>query len=78
MAPPAKETAPKAPASTEAVTSAPLMSAAFFIGEACAAQNAAFMACKDESRDPSHCLEQGKAVTACAVELYDPARPRPG
>ena len=58
------------PATTEAVTSAPLLSAAFFVGEACAATNAAFMACKADTRDPSACVAKGDAVTACAISTY--------
>jgi hypothetical protein len=60
----------RAPTTTEDVTSAPLLSAAFFVGEACAAQNEAFVTCKSASRDPAACQTQGAAVTACAVALY--------
>lgn len=28
------------------------------------------MLCKDENRDPGHCLKEGRRVTRCATELY--------
>lgn len=28
-----------------------------------------FMLCKQESRDPAHCLKEGRKVTRCAQEL---------
>merc|ERR1711939_1037189 len=45
------------------VTSAPLKSASFFIGEYCKPYNEDFMLCKAESRDPAHCLAEGRKVT---------------
>lgn len=29
-----------------------------------------FMLCKKESRDPEHCLKEGRRVTRCAQDLY--------
>ncbi|KAJ9098789.1 hypothetical protein QFC19_006266 [Naganishia cerealis] len=51
------------------VTSAPLKSASFAIGEYCKDVNEDFMLCKQESRDPAHCLKEGRKVTRCAQEL---------
>ncbi|PWN52048.1 putative NADH dehydrogenase 22K chain precursor [Violaceomyces palustris] len=50
-------------------TSAPLKSAAFFIGQQCQEVNEDFMLCKNESRDPAHCLKEGRRVTRCAQDL---------
>lgn len=67
------------------VTSAPLKSASFFIGQHCKEVNGKscirqfscmrlistedFMLCKQENRDPAHCLAEGRKVTRCAQEL---------
>lgn len=51
-------------------TSAPLKSAAFFIGSYCKDYNEDFMLCKDENNDPAHCLKEGRKVTRCAMDLY--------
>ncbi|KAI9217810.1 hypothetical protein BC828DRAFT_360728 [Blastocladiella britannica] len=51
------------------VTSAPLTSAAFFIGAFCKAYNEDFMLCKNENADPRHCLREGRKVTRCAADL---------
>lgn len=51
------------------VTSAPLKSASFFIGQHCKDVNEDFMLCKSEDRDPAHCLKEGRRVTRCAREL---------
>ncbi|KAF8986730.1 calpain 7, partial [Haplosporangium bisporale] len=50
------------------VTSAPLKSAAFFIGSYCKDYNEDFMLCKDENSDPAHCLKEGRKVTRCAMD----------
>lgn len=61
-------------------TSAPLKSASFFIGQHCKDVNGAFpspialtsedfMLCKQENRDPAHCLREGRKVTRCAAEV---------
>ncbi|TFK29028.1 NADH-ubiquinone oxidoreductase subunit [Coprinopsis marcescibilis] len=50
-------------------TSAPLKSAAFFIGAYCKPYNEDFMLCKNENRDPAHCLKEGRRVTRCAQDL---------
>ncbi|KAH7887478.1 hypothetical protein F5I97DRAFT_1860762 [Phlebopus sp. FC_14] len=57
------------------VTSAPLKSAAFFIGAYCKEFNEDFMLCKQESgRDPQHCLKEGRRVTRCATDLITKMR----
>jgi len=55
-------------------TSAPLKSAAFFIGAQCKEYNDDFMLCKGESRDPEHCLKEGRRVTRCAASLIEKLR----
>ncbi|KAK9897496.1 NADH dehydrogenase, alpha subcomplex, subunit 8 [Cystobasidium minutum MCA 4210] len=56
------------------VTSAPLKSAAFFIGAHCKPYNEDFMLCKSENRDPEHCLKEGRRVTRCARDLINKLR----
>lgn len=53
-------------------TSAPLMSAAYFIGDRCKAYNDDFMKCKDEAngRGEIECLKEGRKVTRCAASVY--------
>ncbi|KAF9644505.1 Ndufa8, NADH-ubiquinone oxidoreductase complex I 19kd subunit [Thelephora ganbajun] len=55
-------------------TSAPLKSAAFFIGAYCKGYNEDFMLCKAENRDPAHCLTEGRKVTRCAQDLITKMR----
>ncbi|KAL0950069.1 hypothetical protein HGRIS_010073 [Hohenbuehelia grisea] len=55
-------------------TSAPLKSAAFFIGAYCKEYNEDFMLCKAENRDPGHCLKEGRRVTRCATDLINKMR----
>ncbi|KAF8165755.1 hypothetical protein B0H34DRAFT_251623 [Crassisporium funariophilum] len=55
-------------------TSAPLKSAAFFIGAYCKDYNEDFMLCKSENRDPAHCLKEGRRVTRCATDLITKMR----
>ncbi|KAK2465930.1 hypothetical protein APHAL10511_001571 [Amanita phalloides] len=56
------------------VTSAPLKSAAFFIGAHCKEYNEDFILCKRESREPGHCLEAGRRVTRCAMDIINKMR----
>ncbi|GAW06416.1 hypothetical protein F5879DRAFT_428456 [Lentinula edodes] len=56
------------------VSSGPLKSAAFFIGAYCKEYNEDFMLCKAESRDPGHCLKEGRRVTRCATNLITKMR----
>lgn len=54
------------------VTSAPLMSASFFIGARCRPYNDDFMKCKEESggKGEMDCLKEGRKVTRCATSVY--------
>ncbi|KAF8592113.1 NADH dehydrogenase, alpha subcomplex, subunit 8 [Ramaria rubella] len=56
------------------VTSAPLKSAAFFLGAHCKDYNEDFMLCKSEKRQPEHCLFEGRRVTRCAADLISKLR----
>jgi len=55
-------------------TSAPLKSAAFFIGAYCKDYNEDFMLCKSENRRPEHCLKEGRKVTRCTTEILEKLR----
>ncbi|CEH12435.1 NADH:ubiquinone oxidoreductase, NDUFA8/PGIV/19 kDa subunit [Ceraceosorus bombacis] len=50
-------------------TSAPLKSIAFFLGQHCKNVNEDFILCKNEDRDPKHCLKEGRRVTRCTQDL---------
>lgn len=51
-------------------TSAPLLSASFFIGAKCKPFNDDFMMCKDENNGGTvECLKEGRRVTRCAVSV---------
>lgn len=51
-------------------TSAPLLSAAYFIGAKCKPYNDDFMLCKDENNGGTlECLKEGRRVTRCAVSV---------
>ncbi|KAK6456502.1 uncharacterized protein RJT20DRAFT_45145 [Scheffersomyces xylosifermentans] len=51
-------------------TSAPLVSAAFYIGAKCKPYNDDFMLCKDENNGGSiECLKEGRRVTRCAIDV---------
>ncbi|KAJ1940524.1 ndufa8, NADH-ubiquinone oxidoreductase complex I 19kd subunit [Linderina macrospora] len=52
-------------------TGAPLKSASFFIGSVCQEYNEDFMLCKNEDRDPKHCLAEGRKVTRCAIDVLE-------
>lgn len=51
-------------------TSAPLLSASFFIGDRCKPYNDDFMMCKDEKNGGTlDCLKEGRRVTRCAISV---------
>lgn len=53
-------------------TSAPLKSAAYFIGARCLPYNDDFMQCKkDSSGNPVDCLKEGRRVTRCAASVLE-------
>ncbi|EPS43028.1 hypothetical protein H072_2987 [Dactylellina haptotyla CBS 200.50] len=54
-------------------SSAPLLSAAFFIGARCRSYNDDYMKCKDESpgRGEVDCMREGRKVTRCAVSVLE-------
>ena len=53
-------------------SSAPLMSASFFIGARCQAYDDDYMKCKTEAngRGELDCLREGRKVTRCAASVY--------
>lgn len=56
-------------------SSAPLLSASFFIGARCKAYNDDYMMCKTESngRGELECMKEGRKVTRCAASVYGPS-----
>src|SRR5215471_21629080 len=52
-------------------SSAPLMSAAYFIGDRCKAYNDDYMKCKTEANGKGEldCLREGRKVTRCAASV---------
>lgn len=52
-------------------TSAPLLSAAYFIGARCRSYNDDYMQCKTESygRGELDCMKEGRKVTRCAASV---------
>ena len=53
-------------------TSAPLLSASYFIGNRCNAFNDDYMKCKTEAngRGELECMKEGRKVTRCAASVY--------
>lgn len=54
-------------------SSAPLLSASYFIGARCKDYNDDYMMCKTESngRGEFECMKEGRRVTRCAASVYD-------
>jgi NADH dehydrogenase (ubiquinone) 1 alpha subcomplex subunit 8 len=54
-------------------SSAPLLSASFFIGARCKAYNDDFMLCKTEAngKGETECLKEGRKVTRCAASVIE-------
>eukprot|EP00127_Corallochytrium_limacisporum_P001810 Clim_evm17s84 gene=Clim_evmTU17s84 len=52
------------------VTSSVLLGAARFIQPECRKIGDAFILCKAKKQDPQKCLEEGKAVTQCALGVF--------
>ncbi|KAK9453103.1 NADH-ubiquinone oxidoreductase [Dipodascopsis uninucleata] len=51
-------------------TSAPLLSASYFIGARCAPYNEDFMLCRENSKNgQADCLKEGRRVTRCAASV---------
>jgi len=53
-------------------SSAPLLSASFFIGARCKPYNDDYMVCKTEAngRGELDCMKEGRKVTRCAASVY--------
>ncbi|XP_043279793.1 NADH dehydrogenase [ubiquinone] 1 alpha subcomplex subunit 8 [Venturia canescens] len=47
-----------------------LQAAAFTMGKYCEYHNNEFMLCRDETQDVRKCIDEGKAVTACALDFF--------
>lgn len=50
-------------------TSAVLMSVSKHIAHRCAKVNKVYVECKKKDKNPETCLEEGKGVTECTIEL---------
>ena len=55
-------------------SSAPLLSASYFIGARCKPYNDDYMMCKTEAngRGELDCMKEGRKVTRCAASVYGP------
>ena len=47
-----------------------LQAASVYIGKKCEWHNNEFMLCRQETEDPRKCINEGKNVTACAMEVF--------
>ncbi|XP_037953332.1 NADH dehydrogenase [ubiquinone] 1 alpha subcomplex subunit 8 [Teleopsis dalmanni] len=47
-----------------------LKAGAFHLGKECEHHNLEFMLCRNELDDPRACLNEGKAVTSCALDFF--------
>ena len=47
-----------------------LQAASVYIGKKCEWHNNEFMLCRQETEDPRKCVNEGKNVTACAMEVF--------
>ncbi|XP_030753329.1 NADH dehydrogenase [ubiquinone] 1 alpha subcomplex subunit 8 [Sitophilus oryzae] len=47
-----------------------LKSAGFHLGKACESENNEFILCRYELQDPRKCINEGKAVTNCALNFF--------
>jgi len=58
-------------------SSAPLLSASYFIGARCKDYNDDYMMCKTESngRGELECMKEGRKVTRCAASVYAISEP---
>ncbi|KAF2160825.1 hypothetical protein M409DRAFT_28705 [Zasmidium cellare ATCC 36951] len=68
---PLPDSIPKVP--EVGASSAPLLSASFFIGARCKAYNDDYMHCKDlaNGKGETECLKEGRKVTRCAASVID-------
>lgn len=56
------------------VSTATLMTAAPYLGKMCENINSEFMLCRQETNDPRPCVELGKRVTECAIQVFQRIR----
>ncbi|CAG9860046.1 unnamed protein product [Phyllotreta striolata] len=47
-----------------------LKAAAFHVGKVCEWENNEFVLCREETKDPRQCINEGKAVTSCALKFF--------
>ncbi|KAL2726967.1 NADH dehydrogenase ubiquinone 1 alpha subcomplex subunit 8 [Vespula squamosa] len=52
------------------VTYPVLQAASFYVGKKCEWQSNEFMLCKEEEKDARRCINEGKALTACALDFF--------
>lgn len=52
------------------LTTCYMKAAALHVGKYCDDPGKEFMLCKKEEKDPRKCLNEGKAVTSCALEFF--------
>lgn len=47
-----------------------LHAASFYVGKKCEQENNEFILCRNEEKDARRCINEGKAVTACALDFF--------
>ncbi|XP_043668201.1 NADH dehydrogenase [ubiquinone] 1 alpha subcomplex subunit 8 isoform X1 [Vespula pensylvanica] len=47
-----------------------LQAASFYVGKKCEWQSNEFMLCREEEKDARRCINEGKALTACALDFF--------
>ncbi|XP_055902314.1 NADH dehydrogenase [ubiquinone] 1 alpha subcomplex subunit 8 [Eupeodes corollae] len=52
------------------LSTAALRAGSFHLGKHCEFQNNEFMLCRQELDDPRACINEGKAVTGCALDFF--------
>ncbi|XP_047351763.1 NADH dehydrogenase [ubiquinone] 1 alpha subcomplex subunit 8 [Vespa velutina] len=52
------------------VTYPVLQAASFYVGKKCEWQSNEFMLCREEEKDARRCINEGKALTACALDFF--------
>ncbi|RZC52433.1 hypothetical protein C5167_020866 [Papaver somniferum] len=57
------------PAGEPIATSAVLMASSKHIATFCRAENMAFLNCKKKDQNPEKCLEKGREVTSCVLNM---------
>ncbi|XP_050315672.1 NADH dehydrogenase [ubiquinone] 1 alpha subcomplex subunit 8 [Anthonomus grandis grandis] len=52
------------------LTGPALKAGAFHLGKVCEAENNEFILCRNETKDPRACINEGKIVTSCSLNFF--------